>query len=85
MFPGELKNIFAQVVSARNEGLAALERARGETAALRNLANAAKLLEDNPAMLQLRMLQAIESKSGNTIILSTVPGDTGLLSLPRKK
>jgi regulator of protease activity HflC (stomatin/prohibitin superfamily) len=85
MFPGELKNIYAQVVNARNEGLAALERARGETAALRNLANAAKLLEDNPAMFQLRMLQAIESKSGNTIILSTTPGDTGLLSLPRKK
>ena len=37
-FPGELKKIFAQVVKARQEGLAALEKARGETAALRNLA-----------------------------------------------
>src|SRR3990172_5095030 len=50
MFPGELKNIYAQVVNARNEGLAALERARGESAALRNLANAAKLMENNPAL-----------------------------------
>ena len=33
MFPGELKNIFAQVVNARKEGLAALERARGESPA----------------------------------------------------
>ena len=40
-FPGELKKIFTQVVKARQEGLAALEKARGETAALRNLANAA--------------------------------------------
>lgn len=85
MFPGELKNIYAQVVNARNEGLAALERARGETAALRSLANAAKLLENNPAMFQLRMLQAIERKSGNTIILSATPGDAGWLSLYPKK
>ena len=41
-FPGELKKIFTQVVKARQEGLAALEKARGETAALRNLANAAQ-------------------------------------------
>jgi regulator of protease activity HflC (stomatin/prohibitin superfamily) len=39
--PGEMKKIFAQVVKARQDGLAALERARGETAALRTLANAA--------------------------------------------
>ena len=69
MFPGELKNIFAQVVNARKEGLAALERARGESAALRNLANSAKLLEDNPAMYNLRVLQAIGSSSGNTTII----------------
>jgi regulator of protease activity HflC (stomatin/prohibitin superfamily) len=69
MFPGELKNIFAQVVSARNEGLAALERARGESAALRNLANAARLLDGNPSLRQLRLLQMLENKSGNTVIL----------------
>jgi regulator of protease activity HflC (stomatin/prohibitin superfamily) len=65
MFPGELKKIFAQEVEARKLGLAALEKARGETAALRNLANAAKMVQDNPALLQLRALEA----SGNTIVL----------------
>jgi regulator of protease activity HflC (stomatin/prohibitin superfamily) len=35
MFPGELKKIFAKVVEAQKEGLAALERSRGETASLR--------------------------------------------------
>lgn len=69
MFPGELKNIFAQVVNARKEGLAALERARGESAALRNLANTAKLLENNPALLQLRVLQSLGEGSGNTLVL----------------
>lgn len=71
MFPGELRNIFAQVVNARHEGLAALERARGETAALRSLANAAKLIENNPALYRLRVLQTLDSGSGNTIVLGS--------------
>ena len=69
MFPGALKQIFAQVVKARQEGLAALERARGETAALRNLANAARLIEKNPSLMQLRTLQALAESSGNTLVL----------------
>jgi regulator of protease activity HflC (stomatin/prohibitin superfamily) len=69
MFPGELKKIFTQVVKARQDGLAALERARGETAALRNLANAAALVERNPMLMQLRLLQAVSQSSGNTIVL----------------
>ncbi len=85
MLPGDLKNIFAKIINARNEGLAALERARGESAALRNLANTAKLLENNPALLQLRILHALESKSGNTIILSTSPEMSGLLPVTTKK
>lgn len=85
MFPGEMKNLFAQVVIARNEGLAALERARGENAALRNLANAAKMLENNPALMQLRILQTLEKKSGNTIILSTSPDVAAILPASRKK
>jgi regulator of protease activity HflC (stomatin/prohibitin superfamily) len=69
MFPGKLKEIFAQVVNARKEGLAALEKARGETAALRNLANAAKMIEGNPNLMQLRLVQALGQSSGNTLIL----------------
>lgn len=69
VFPGELKKLFAQIVKAKKESLATLERARGETAALRHLANAAKMAEDNPALLQLRALQALTETSGNTIVL----------------
>jgi regulator of protease activity HflC (stomatin/prohibitin superfamily) len=74
MFPGDLKNIFAQVVNARHEGLAALERARGESAALRNLANAAKLLENNPELSRLRFLQLLENKGGNTVVVVSPNG-----------
>lgn len=69
MFPGELKKMFAQVIQAQKEGQAALERARGETAALRNLANAAQLVDANPALLSLRLLQQLSSSSGHTIVL----------------
>jgi regulator of protease activity HflC (stomatin/prohibitin superfamily) len=71
MFPGEWKNIFAQVVNARKEGRAALERARGESAALRNLANAARLPEENPNLRQLRLFQVLEKNSANTIVYVT--------------
>jgi regulator of protease activity HflC (stomatin/prohibitin superfamily) len=74
--PGELKKIFTQVVRARQEGLAALEKARGETAALRNLANAAQMIERNPHLMQLRLLQVLGQQSGNTVVLG-VPASTG--------
>ena len=84
MFPGELKNIFAKVVSARNEGLAALERARGENAALRKLANTAKLLDKNPSLMQLRILQALGEGTGNSVVLNLVDGETSDLVLEKK-
>ncbi len=71
MFPGEMKKIFGQVVNARKEGQAALERARGETAALRNLANAARIFEGNPNLLTLRLIQTLSQTSGNAIVLNT--------------
>jgi regulator of protease activity HflC (stomatin/prohibitin superfamily) len=73
MFPGPLKKVFASVVEARKEGLASLERARGEQAALRNLANAARIMEGNPMLMHLRLLQEIGGTSGNTIVLG-LPG-----------
>ena len=71
--PGELKKIFTQVVHARQEGLAALEKARGETAALRHLANAAQMIDRNPNLMQLRVLQAFGQQSGNTLVLGVPP------------
>ena len=74
MFPGELKNAFAASVRARNEGQASLEKARAETAAMRNLANAAGLMENHPTLLTLRWIQALDGrseKSGHTVIVGT--------------
>lgn len=76
MFPGELKRIFAEVIRAQKEGQAALERARGETAALRSLANAARLVEESPALMNLRVLQSVggAAASGGTVVLGVPQG-----------
>ncbi len=76
MLPGELKQAYSQVLRARKEGEAALEKARGETAALRSLANAAKLMENNPTLLQLRALHAMSEGKGGTVVLG-LPELTG--------
>ncbi len=74
MLAGRLREVFAEVVTAKQEGLAALERARGETAALRSLANAARMVDDNPNLLQLRLLQVLGETSGNTVVIGATAG-----------
>lgn len=69
VLPTELRAAFAAVVTGRQEAVAKLEAARAETAALRSLANAAKLLDDHPALAQLRLVQALPY--GSTVRLST--------------
>lgn len=80
MLPGELRKAFSEVLKARQEGLAALERARGESAALRNLANAARVLDEQPALMSLRFLQSLEA-SKQTVVLN----DLSALAMPRAK
>lgn len=70
VFPGALKQTFTLVLQARKEAEAALERARGEQAALRSLANTAKQLEQNPNLLKLRLLQTMAESTGNTFVLN---------------
>ena len=73
MLPGELRKAFSEVLKAKQEGQAALERARGESAALRNLANAARLIEGQPALATLRFLQTLEaSNAGQAFVMNDV-------------
>lgn len=72
--PPELRRLMTEVERARLEGLAALERARGEQAALRSLANAARLLKDNPELAQLRTLQAVGAARNATLVIGDPSG-----------
>lgn len=71
--PPETRKMFTDVERAKMEGQAALERARGEQASLRALANAARLLKDNPALANLRLLQSLETSKGSTTVVMGNP------------
>ncbi|MGE0828265.1 MAG: slipin family protein [Hyphomonadaceae bacterium] len=74
---GQSKQAYADLWKAQKEGLAALERARGEQASLRALANAARMLKGNPELMNLRLLQALSAAPGKaapTIVLGAGAG-----------
>lgn len=69
LLPVELRQARAELVVGRHRALAKLEDARAETAALRSLANGAKLLAENPALARIRLVQALPY--GTTLELRT--------------
>lgn len=69
VLPVELRQARAELVVGRHRAQAKLDEARAETAALRSLANGAKLLADNPALARLRLIQALPH--GTTLELRT--------------
>lgn len=66
MLPPNLKRAYAGVLEAQKDAERRLEAARGEQAVLRSLANTARMIEGNPALMKLRLLQAAE-RGGNAI------------------
>lgn len=77
MLAGQVRSAYAAKTLAALEGQAALERARGESAALRSLANAARMLKDNPDLFQLRLVQAVEHAEGTPNIVVDLAGRAG--------
>jgi regulator of protease activity HflC (stomatin/prohibitin superfamily) len=59
ILPPELRASYAELATARTRGQAQLEAARAETAALRSLANGAKLLDEHPALARQRLVEAL--------------------------
>lgn len=76
MVSGELKRAFGEVARARAEALAKLERARGEAATLRKLANAARLFREHEGLAQLKTLEIAQRAAegtGNSLVLGLGP------------
>jgi regulator of protease activity HflC (stomatin/prohibitin superfamily) len=67
MLPAILKKAYSGLIEAQKEALIKLEKARGEHAVLRSLANSAKLYDANPALAKARVMQALDS--GNNSIV----------------
>jgi regulator of protease activity HflC (stomatin/prohibitin superfamily) len=60
ILPGDVRALINKVVEAEKTAKANLIRRQEETAATRSLLNTAKLMEDNPLLLRLKELEAIE-------------------------
>ena len=60
ILPGDVRELINKVVEAERVAKANLIRRQEETAATRSLLNTAKLMEDNPLLLRLKELEALE-------------------------
>lgn len=60
ILPGEMRELLNRVLDAEKTAQANLIRRREETASTRALLNTARLMEDNPTLLRLKELEALE-------------------------
>ena len=60
ILPGDVRELLNKVVEAERVAKANLIRRQEETAATRSLLNTAKLMENNPLLLRLKELEALE-------------------------
>ena len=77
ILPGEMKELMNRVIAAQKAAEAALITRREETAAMRSQANTARLLEQNPTLMRLREIEALE-RVADKGRLSVVVGEGGL-------
>jgi regulator of protease activity HflC (stomatin/prohibitin superfamily) len=71
ILPGELKAQFTRVLEARKRAEADQIERREEVAATRSLANTAQLLEKNPVLMKLKILESLEkiARGGAKLVL----------------
>lgn len=79
ILPGEMRDILTAVVAAEKEAEANVIRRREETNATRSLLNTAKVMAENPVMLRLKELEALETIAGKVERLTVHNGTAGLL------
>jgi len=80
ILPGEMREILNQVVSAEKQAEANVIRRREETNATRSLLNTARVMAENPVMLRLKELEALETIAGKVERLTVHNGTGGLLN-----
>ncbi|MEO1139153.1 MAG: slipin family protein [Pseudomonadota bacterium] len=80
ILPGEMREILTAVVAAEKEAEANVIRRREETNATRSLLNTAKVMAENPVMLRLKELEALESIAGKVERLTVHNGTEGLMT-----
>jgi regulator of protease activity HflC (stomatin/prohibitin superfamily) len=79
ILPGDMRDILNRVVAAEKEAEAQVIRRREETNATRSLLNTAKVMAENPVMLRLKELEALEKIADKVQSLTVHNGTQGLL------
>lgn len=79
ILPGEMKDILNQVVQAEKAAQANVIKRREETAATRSLLNTARLMSDNPTLLRLKELEALEKVTEKVDKLTVFGGLDGVM------
>ena len=75
-----MRDIMNTVVAAQKEAEANVIRRREETSATRSLLNTAKVMSENPVMLRLKELEALEVVAGKVDKLTVQNGTQGLMT-----
>ena len=80
ILPGDMKVILNQVVEAQKEAEANVIKRREETQAMRSLHNTAKVMENNPVLLRLKELEALERITAKIDKISVYGGLDSILN-----
>ena len=78
ILPGEMKTLLNRVIEAQKEAEANVILRREETAAVRSMANTAKVLADNPTLIRLKELEAYKELAGKVGQIHLVVGEGGM-------
>lgn len=73
ILPHEIRSTAMDLITAKARGQAKLEAARAETAALRSLANAGRMLDQYPALAKLRLVQEVPYGTKVVLAVGTDP------------
>lgn len=84
ILPGDMREILNRVVEAQKAAQANLIARQEETAATRSLLNTARLMENNPLLLRLKELEALERITDRVGNIDVSTGGAGLDALLKK-
>lgn len=81
ILPGDMRTLMNRVIEAEKTAQANVIKRREETAATRSLLATAQLMQDNPLLLRLKELEAVEKIAERVGMLRVSDGLDGLLKL----
>ena len=81
ILPGEMKTLLNRVIEAEKQAVANVVLRREEAAAVRTLANSARVMAEQPILLRLKELEALKDMATRVQELRLVVGADGLEKL----